>query len=252
MRQLKIYFLISPCLLMSCGIFSQTIETDRPDQTESSATVPKRSFQLESGFGLEKTGVGQNDGYYDSFTLPTTLFRLALMKHFELRLVNTLRYQRQLSDSTRQSHVKFDDLELGCKWQLTNGGKLRPRIALLSHVVMPSGSHNSKTYGMVNKVLISHQLTDRLNLGYNIGHIYCGKEKGDMIYTLSLGVSITDKLGVYAENYGSAINFTTLITNMDGGFTYLIKDNIQFDYSFGVGLNNRMNYQAVGISIRFS
>ena len=38
------------------------------------------------------------------------------------------------------------------------------------------------------------------------------------------------------------------ISNFDSGFTYLVKDNLQIDLSFGLGINNKMNFQAIGVS----
>ena len=38
------------------------------------------------------------------------------------------------------------------------------------------------------------------------------------------------------------------ISNFDSGFTYLVKDNLQIDLSFGFGINNKMNFQSIGVS----
>lgn len=44
-------------ILANGSIYAQTISTDRPDQTEGSSTVPKGSFQIETGllFGYSKS-----------------------------------------------------------------------------------------------------------------------------------------------------------------------------------------------------
>ncbi len=36
------------------------------------------------------------------------------------------------------------------------------------------------------------------------------------------------------------------LQNFDAGVTYLAKDNLQFDLSFGTGINHRMNYISLG------
>jgi biopolymer transport protein ExbD len=38
------------------------------------------------------------------------------------------------------------------------------------------------------------------------------------------------------------------VLNFDTGFTYLANENLQFDFSFGTGLNHRMNYLSIGFS----
>ena len=47
--KLKRGIIIFAFLIINNSVFSQTIITDRPDQTESSSTLFKGSFQIESG-----------------------------------------------------------------------------------------------------------------------------------------------------------------------------------------------------------
>jgi hypothetical protein len=237
---------------MTVHSFGQDLETDRPDQTESSNTVPKGTFQIESGMGIqiEQNGVtGFNDR---SFMLPTSLFRIAMGNKFELRVVNTLRYNR--SESVFFNTVgnwAIDDLQLGFKWKWVEGNGAKPQFSLMSHAVVPTGSGNvDNAYGVVNKLLISHDFSNGCGLGYNLGYDYYGTGNGDLTYSISLAMPIADKLGAYIESYGAYSNIENFVTNADAGITYLMKDNIQLDYSFGFGITNRMNYHAVGLSIR--
>ena len=103
-------------------------------------------------------------------------------------------------------------------------------------------------YGTINKLSISHVITDDIGVGYNLGYNNFGVGDGDATYSLAIGVGITDKVGVYFEPYGEFIEFDEHISNFDAGFTFLLRDNFQLDYSFGVGLNNDMNYMSVGFS----
>ena len=50
----RITFFIA-MFLLNTAIMAQTIVTDRPDQTESSSTVPLGSLQIEGGFLHELT-----------------------------------------------------------------------------------------------------------------------------------------------------------------------------------------------------
>jgi hypothetical protein len=36
------------------------------------------------------------------------------------------------------------------------------------------------------------------------------------------------------------------VLNFDAGLTYLVKDNVQLDFSFGTGLTHKMNYISLG------
>jgi len=91
-------------------------------------------------------------------------------------------------------------------------------------------------------------LSDGLNLGYNVGYNYFGKGNGNLSYSISLNSAVNDKVAVYIEPYGEWIEMEDLIVNIDAGFTYLANDNLQFDLSFGTGVNEKMNYISAGLS----
>ena len=57
-----------------------------------------------------------------------------------------------------------------------------------------------------------------------------------------------DKVGIYVEGYGEKGYQDLYILNADAGITYLLKENIQLDFSFGSG--EYMNYFATGVSWR--
>ena len=84
----------------------------------------------------------------------------------------------------------------------------------------------------------------RSDLGYN----YFGDAKGDLTYSLALGMGINSKVGIYIEPYGELSNMEKFVTNIDTGFTYLANNNLQLDFSFGTGINWTMNYMSVGCS----
>ena len=79
-----------------------------------------------------------------------------------------------------------------------------------------------------------------------------GKGNGTLIYTLSFGVRVSEKVGFYIEPYGEWTDFKAYLSNFDAGFTYLVKDNLQLDFSFGTGINYTMNYIAAGVSWNFA
>jgi len=221
-------------------VFSQTIETDRPDQTESSSTVPKNGFQIESGTYFEVTPLKS------TVLLPTSLFRIGISKNIELRVFSQVEHQK--TDSIDFTGVS--DLELGTKIQLFKNSNSPTEIAFLSHFAMPLGSQNltSNSFGLINKLLLSHNISEHFKLGYNLGWIYSNNGPNSGIFTLSFAFGLSDKIGVYVEPYTTFESVTNYNVNADAGFTYLIKNNLQFDYSIGFGVNNRMNYQSIGAS----
>jgi len=229
---------------------AQEIVTDRPDQTESSTTIPLNSFQFESGILLGKNNFENRSEQL--LLIPTTLLRYGLTKSIELRVVEQLVHikNKQTSDDI----FGFSDLELGAKFQILKNPAINSEIAFISHLVLPTGaiSVTNEHFGTVNKLAISHSIRDFIDLGYNVGYNYFGNEKGYLTYSFALGLGITKRMGTYFEAYGEVVEFNDWISNFDSGITYLIKDNMQLDFSVGVGLNQKMNYISIGYSINIS
>lgn len=71
-------------ILIATITFSQQIITDRPDQTESSSTIPKNSFQIEMRMVTQKS----KDNSVTSFAGLSTLLRYGISDKVELRLFN--------------------------------------------------------------------------------------------------------------------------------------------------------------------
>lgn len=227
-----------------CGSIKAQIVTDRPDQTESSSTVPKGALQLESGILI-----GYEDNNQQStrqILLPTNLFRLGITNWIELRLLNQL----ELLKIGNQKHEGISDFELGAKIQLLKKEQLKTEIAFLSHLIIPTGTKEltSDKYGTLNKLCISHGISENFNLGFNIGYNYFGEGNGDLNYSLAFGIGINEKVGIYAEPYGEFSDIDEFVSNFDAGITYLVNPNLQFDFSFGTGVNQTMNYISIGCS----
>lgn len=102
--------------------------------------------------------------------------------------------------------------------------------------------------GTINKLAVSHSLTEHLDLGYNLGYNYSGHGRGDLTYSVALGIGLSEKIGMYLETYGEYSDFRQINLNYDGGFTYLLKKNLQLDFSLGIGINQKMNYFSLGFS----
>lgn len=234
--------------MMPCS--AQQIETDRPDQTESSSVIPKRSMQLETGIQYGHVGWAKNREVH--LLMPTALLRIGILKNIELRVVN--QFLRVQNEELNLGHFGFSDVELGAKVQLLRKEHVNTEIAFISHVVLPVGNEllTGNRIGSINKLCISHALNSLLTLGYNLGYNYIEASEQFATYSIALGFSLGERLGFYIEPYGNWDFNQSLNHNLDGGFTYLLKDNIQLDASYGVGLNYRMHYAALGLSWNFN
>lgn len=224
---------------------SQEIITDRPDQTESSSTIPVRSLQIEGGLLME------TDRESTQYLLPTVLIRYGVLNIFELRV--NQQFMSLRDDVSEKTDFGASDLELGFKVQVLKKEEINTEIAFITHVILPTGarwSTNNRT-GFISKICLSHTLNPFLDIGYNVGYFNPGTTQGDLLYTIALGSGLSKRFGMYIEMFGELVEFEEFMMNADGGFTFLLKENLQLDLSGGTGLNHRMSYIAAGISWNF-
>ncbi len=240
--KLKITLLTLLCAVAS---FSQQIITDRPDQTEASSTVPKGSLQIEMGI----VASSNDDDMLNSFAGPSTLLRYGLTEKIELRLFNQYEaHKLELFDETNKVSG-FSDIELGVKLQLFKKEGVNTEIAFLSHAIIPTAKNelSNDKMGAINKLSISHSLSENIGLGYNVGYDYVAQIHS-FTYSVALGFSFTDSFGGYIEPYGVYGEQGFYEGYFDAGLTYLLKDNFQLDISYGLGLNNDLQYFSAGFS----
>lgn len=226
---------------------SEPIETDRPDQTETPAIVPKHMFQMENGFSFERT-----DRHSKSFLLPSSLIKYGVNGNFELRLITEFSVEN--TDGTKISGL--NPVLIGFKAALAEEKGIWPKTSFIAHLMIPElASEELKTtyYAPRFRFTMQHTLTDKINLGYNLGAEWDGESpEPTFIYTLTGGFSLSEKLGCYIELYGFAPQKDKADHRCDGGFTYLISDNVMIDASggFGISENAPDYYTALGFSFR--
>ncbi len=239
----------------------QDLVTDRPDQTESSVTVARGQWQIETGWtvaGDETDGVE-----VDVQELPGTLVRVGLAKNWELRLGWT-GWVREEVGSGAFSEVSegTGDGELGAKVFLAEEKGGAPEIALLFGTSVPIGEDgmSSERFDPSFRFSFAHTLSDRLSLGYNLGMEW-ETSVGDGerhtlsrgIYTVALGIALSDRLGAFVELYGdvAASDSGSPAHAFDGGFTWLLTDTLQLDVAAGVGLSDAADDWFVGLGVSF-
>lgn len=224
---------------------AQELVTDRPDATESSVVVPKGSTQLEVGY-LMTDGVEE-----ETHEILQTLVRISLAEWAELRL-GWGGYVDGVEDGAA-------DGELGAKVHLAPEQGLQPEVALLASVSVPMGddAQTSDEWDPAFRFALSHTLSETLSLGYNLG-VEWGTEGGStgstFIYSAALGIGLSERLGMYLEIFGGeALSAEGGAHSFDGGFTYLLKNNLQLDILGGVGLSGDAEdwFAGGGLSWRF-
>ncbi len=255
---MKKTFLLFCVSFMPFMLFAQDnypgLVTDRPDQTESAVVVPLHSLQIETGFVREVNKMGEVS--YIDYAYNSTLLRYGLLNMLELRLG-----MEYLGSRVEELHAinrdnGFGALTTGLKYQLMDEEGLKPGLAFLGNLDLPfTASEEFKSDHLVAgvRVALSQSLSDRFSVGYNLGTEWDGNsDAAAWFYSVSLGIGLTEKLGMFAESYGLLLKNMDDNHLLDAGFTFLILPNLQADLSGGIGLNKSAidNFISFGFSYR--
>jgi hypothetical protein len=236
--------------------------TDRPDFTEASVTVGRGVAQLETGY----TYFSDDDGTTSvrTHTAPEALLRVGMFAEwFELRLAYTYFEETTSETGVGRSTVNgSDDLYLGMKLALTGQAGILPEMALVPQMRVPSGSNEvtaGETLPGLNW-LYGWDLNDWIATG---GSTQFNRRLDDVTtqpYTewaqsWTINYSLADWMGGYTEWFclapdGADSNHCE--NYFDGGLTFLMTNNVQFDVRAGVGLNDAAAdmFAGVGLSVR--
>ncbi len=236
--------------------------TDRPDQTESSVTVSPGAMQLEIGWTYtrdDETGFERR-----SHALPQTIVRVGAVPRLEARFGFAGWIRDEVTDAAQLlTSEGIGDLDLGFKYQIVDGGGTSPDVAVLTTVSIPTGEDqvSSGRADPTVRLLIAGDLNERLSLGVNVGSTWWSFQGNgttetlvDALYTLVLGIGVSDQVGAFIESFGTfALDSDgSSAHSVDGGITWGVRDNVQFDFAGGVGLNDAADdwFIGAGISLR--
>ena len=216
------------------SLYSQ-LTSERPDQTESSLVLSKGHVQIETGISIE-----------DSESNINTLFRIGIIDGIEMRLNSNYLINDDISNLKKSS---FTDFEIGAKFKILDEDNNRIKIGFLTHLSVPTApeifSYNE--YGLLSRLLVSHDIKNDSQIGYNIGYNKYNNYDGQFIYTLVYGKSL-GSFGVFFEIFGEESSNNSNL-NFDSGITYLVDNDKQLDLAIGRGLNSDMFYISAGFSI---
>ncbi len=227
----------------SCNVlFAQSIITDRPDQTESSFIVPDNHWQFEMGFS--RTSSTNIMTYKYEWSTPSILVRYAVNDFFELRMAPDFGFYQTEDGKVFAENFFMRSNEVGFKVKLAEEKKCIPQTAFIFHMPLHWFTNEYSPPTPEVRLTFSHSLSDRISLGYNLGmewledeYYWGGHIHPNYIFTLTSGISLTEKLSVFIETFGTFNGYDgeQYFTNFDGGFTYLLRDNMQLDLSGGWG-----------------
>ena len=227
---MKNYIILIIFSLSFANNFAQ-ISTDRPDQTEGTHVLKNGNFQIESGWTFNSDGGSLNN-----------LLRIGTFKGIELRFSTNL---ISVHEDMTGLFPSLDNLEFGAKFKILDKKETLTKISFLSHLSL-STEYSDNSGGLLNRILVSHELSESFELAYNLGYSkYFEQDNGLLVYSLVVAKSFGN-LGAFVEIFGDSYS------NWDLGITYLIKENLQTDISYGQGINNELSYLSIGAAWNFS
>lgn len=255
MKQALLFFIL---IGLGSRTFAQStkteIVTDRPDQTEASAIVPKGGLQVELGTQIENDVV--ENVKVTNYTYTTGLIKYGVNEHFELRLNAEFLGERTRHGESSINKVNgISPLALGVKIKLADENKFWPQTSFMGHINLKSGSSEfapDYTAGDF-RFTFDHTLSKKFFLSYNVGAEWNGKTPdATFLYTVVVCYIITNKLTAFIESYSFFPEKTKADHRIDCGLMVKITPLVQWDVSAGLGLNEAApdSFISTGISFR--
>lgn len=237
---------------------SAPLVTDRPDFTEASSTVGRGVAQLEFGY----TYIFDNDGTDQTIgnSYPETLLRYGI-------LADWLEFRAAWNYATEQVNgvgvSGSEDLYLGFKIGLTPQECWLPEMAIIPQMTVPTGNNAFSADEVLPGVnwIYGWEINDFVSTAGSTQFNRALDATTSAAYTewaqsWTVAYSLAEQFGAYTEWY--ALFPTSADTAkpehyFNGGFTYLICDDVQWDIRAGVGLNDAADdyFVGSGLSVRF-
>jgi len=241
--------------------WDEPLASDRPDFTEASCTVGRGVCQLEMGYTYfnDSQGIDQ----FNAHSFPETLLRAgALAEWLEFRVGWNYAHERLNSGGLIDTASGSEDLYLGLKLGLTLQQGILPEMALMPQMTVPLGGPFSTDrvlpgvnwlYGWEINDFLTTAGSTQANLSLDP---ITGDEYVEFAQSWTIGYSLTEKIGAYTEWFvlsPAGADFVATEHYLDGGFTYSLTNDIQFDIRVGKGVSaGAIDYFAgTGLVVRF-
>lgn len=236
----------------------EPLVTDRPDFTEASSTVGLGVAQLEIGYTYSFDADGTASTKAHSY--PEPLLRYGILADWlELRVG----WNYANVESGGQEFSGSEDLYLGFKVGLTPQEGILPEMALIPQMTVPTGANAFTSdevlpglnwiYGWeVNDCIVTAGSTQ---FNRNVDEI-TGDSYTEWAQSWTIGYALTDTVGSYTEWFALFPHSADTAKPehfFNGGFTYLVNNDVQWDIRAGVGLNDAAAdyFVGTGLSFRF-
>jgi len=258
-----LYLPYLPLILLSplAGAAEDGIVTDRPDFVESSDTVGKGRFQIETSAALERD---DEDGAKTRTWTTPTLLRFGVREDLELRLESDgyTNARTDFAGGGSTTERGYQDLDVGAKWHMRDQAGALPSVGWLLHLTLDTGSSafRGEDVRPSLRAVMEWDLGGPFSLGVMPGIIYDKDGNGERftagILGTVLGYEVSERTRVFAEVAASQIapeRHGGNIVTYDFGIAYLVTDLVQVDTAFAIGATDETPDLGwtVGLSMKF-
>ena len=241
------------CILFGCLsniAHSEPIQADRPGFSTGTYTVDPGVTHLEFGF---QSSYGKGPTSAGEFTAPLINIRAGITSDTEL---NILADGWTLERNAAQNGTYAQDVLVGIKHRLVASDKYN--ISVLGYISLPIGNEQGGAgFSPFIGLLWDYSLTQSVSA---FGTVQVISSVTD--YTRStnfqpaIGLSFahSKKISTYVEYYSDiSLNLNNdHINTIDAGIAYLLTDDIQLDFNFGVSDDSDAHkFIGAGMAVRF-
>ncbi|NOY29120.1 MAG: transporter [Planctomycetes bacterium] len=236
--------------------------TDRPDFTEASSTVGLGVAQLEFGYTYIHDDAGGGQSLHtQSFGEP--LLRVGILADWlEFRIALAPQENRSVAAGITETTAGADELYLGFKIALTPQEGLLPEMAIIPQMNVPLSSSAPSSGSVEPGVnwIYAWEINDFISTAGSTQGNRRIDSSGDayleMAQSWTIAYSLSDRVGAYTEWFAlipSGADTAQTEHYANGGFTFLLSNDVQWDIRAGLGLNDAAAdfFAGTGLSIRF-
>lgn len=228
------------------------LDTDRPDFTEGTSTVPDGAIQLEAGYTYATAGD------LSGHQVGEALIRFGLIPGLELR-AELPSYQKV---SGEVGPFEFDesgwsDAGVGMKLGLYEADMAEglPSLSLLLGTSLPTGDDpfGAERWEPEAILALGWEFAPRVELGANVGFAQRALNEDDsydeFFASVALELPVTSSIGAFVEYFGIRpdTDFDTESDYVDGGLTFLLSPTFQLDGRVGFNLDGDADEMFFGV-----
>lgn len=251
------WFLASGLILLTAPIQSvaeQPLSADRPSTATAPDIVQPGRFQIEGGFSFDRQTNGTPNT--NTYTIPKLLVRLGVTSNIEFRISADGYIHKELEGKSNIDNGSDLSIEGKMRWFSQSG--FLPNSGALLKISFPTGGDEVTSDGVdpTGTLLWNWTLPRDLGLTANLGFasVKQGKNDSQRVFqtlpSIALTIPLKGGLSGYIEYFSTLKDSGASDEHsVDGGFLYLIADNLQLDVSVEGGLNDAATDYSVGAGV---